>query len=165
MCRDVIALNDVTLGDSSWSWVSTSMRPVCPVHPDAQGANHVFCWWIWLWARVRKSEEKKSQKLSVAAKRGLFTTETVTVVSGIWLSARYGCQRDMAVSVIWLLARVHILVRNCALPPRPGCCYTKTVTAVSEIWQYIWLQFGCHYVMCVMCVLCVLKTIMDLCEL
>ena len=117
---------------------------------------------IWLSARVRKSEEKKSQKLSVAAKRGLFTTETVTVVSGIWLSARYGCQRDMAVSVIWLLARVHIGVNNFALPPRPSCCYTKTVTAVSEIWLYVWLQFGCHYVMCVMCVM---KTIMVLCEL
>ena len=125
---------------------------------------------IWLLARVRKSEEKKSQKLCVTAKTGLLTTETVTVVRGIWLSARYGCQRDMAVSeiwlwacsptslldaiwliwekrfgygcqrdmavsVIWLLARVHIRVKNCALPPRPGCCYTKleSVTAVSEI--------------------------------
>ena len=45
----------------------------------------------------------------------------------------YDCQRDMAVSVIWLLARVHIGVKNYVLPPRPGCCYTKSMTAVSKI--------------------------------
>ena len=47
---------------------------------------------------------ERSQKLSVTAKTGLFTTETVTAVSEIWLLVGYGCQHDMAVSVIWLSA-------------------------------------------------------------
>ena len=71
---------------------------------------------------------------------------------------RYGCTKEELKIVRCRQDRATIVT---AVACQPGIVVSE-VLAVSEIWLYIWLQFGYH---CVMYVMCVLKTIMNVCEL
>ena len=68
-------------------------------------------------------------------------------VSVIWLSAWYGCQRDMAVSEIWLYESGEKKSQKLCVAAKTGLLTTKIVNIVSRIW--LSARYGCWHDMAV----------------